>query len=139
MKVGDIVHYVEVAEGVAKRIPAIVVALYDDVHGKVVADLHKLEATVTSVRTEEDATDPDTGKTASHVDPSTDEPTGVVPEPEPDVPDAAVSGSEATYAAMNPQDQAEFQAWLASRGSADGGVTATATASAPAGDGAPSV
>lgn len=49
MNVGDIVAIATEVDKVVTKVPAIVVALYKNTHGELVADLHQLEATIHGV------------------------------------------------------------------------------------------
>lgn len=115
MNVGDIVAIAEEVGGVLTKIPAFVTAVYNNAHGEVVADLHKLETNVAGLVIKEsnpvEALPPDGG---AHVTsdltppPSTPAPAKVI--------DASLSAEESAYASLSAEDQAAFAEFLASKG-----------------------
>lgn len=133
--VGDIVTLVSEVEGEVKKVPAMVVKLYEDAHSKVVADLHRLEANVLSVAGREDATDEDTGVTGQHVV------TYTTPAPAPPVTpavtdasttavtDPIITAAESAYNSMTPEERAAFAAFQAAQGAPAASADPPATSS----------
>lgn len=107
MNIGDIVAVATKVDEVVTKVPAIVTAVYKNVHGEVVADLHQLEATIHSVvSVEENPREalPENGPVVT---------TDLTP-PAPATsetaagPDTQTVSAQDSFAALSPEDQAKF-------------------------------
>lgn len=105
MNIGDIVAVATKVDEVVTKVPAIVTAVYKNVHGEVVADLHQLEATIHSVvSVEENPREalPENGPVVT---------TDLTPPAAPEVPagpDTQTVSAQDSFAALSPEDQAKF-------------------------------
>lgn len=105
MNIGDIVAVATKVDEVVTKVPAIVTAVYKNVHGEVVADLHQLEATIHSVvSVEENPREalPENGPVVT-----TDLTPPAAPEA-PAGPDTQTVSAQDSFAALSPEDQAKF-------------------------------
>lgn len=137
IKIGDLVHYVEIIEGEAKRIPALVTAVYDDAHGEVVTDLLKLKADLVGIITKDNvATAPDGTPTASHVDPDTSaDVTSTTPAPAPLTAAQQQAADDAKEIAALKEKLAAAEAkQTADEAGSSGGVASSSTSATPTSD-----
>lgn len=124
MNVGDVVGLVEETAGVLSKVPALVVKVYENVHGEVVADLHRIEANVLAVVAKE-------GNPAEAVPNAPHVTTDLAPLPSPaeqqqaaqvaaqqapaPAQSAQLSDEETAFSKLSAEDQAAFLEWQANK------------------------